>query len=343
MLALLVVVPLLAAWRWYGRGGGGVSFSAVDDARLAGRSVRQRLTWLPEVLRYAALVLLIIALARLQFGQEKTRDVSQGIAIQMVVDRSSSMGAEIRYRGRYRTRLDIVKDVFRDFVNGDGDVLSGRQEDLVGLITFARYPDTICPLTLSHDLLDGFVDIVKLVDQPEEDGTAIGDALALAAARLQEAEESLRNPDGEIADYQIKSKVIILLSDGENNAGNRTMQQAAKLAAASGIKVYTIGVGGEAQQVVKTPFGAYRMPVQSQVDEEGLNAVAKLTGGLYRLARNAESLRSIYQEIDQLEKSEIESVRYVDYRELFGPFALGSLACLSLALLLTETLFRRIS
>lgn len=321
---------------------GALRFSSVAHARLAGKSLRQRLSALPLALRALALVLLTVALARPQMGTEQVRDLSRGIAIQMVLDRSSSMGGRLRYQSRSVNRLEVAKHLFEQFVTGDGGELEGRPADLIGLISFARYADTICPLTLSHDTLSDFLPTVKLARRQSEDGTAIGNAVALAAARLRTAEENLAEREAGEPDYEIKSKIIILLTDGENNAGKRSVAEAAQLAAEWGIKVYAVGIGGQGVSTIRTPFGKYSMPVGGGVDEEALRTLAERTGGMYRVAHDAEALREIYEEIDQLEKTEIESTRFVDYREYFPPFALAGLSLLGLEVLLAGTLFRRI-
>jgi len=298
----------------------------------------------PWLLRLAALVLLIVCLARPQIGLERVRDVSKGVAIEMVADRSGSMGAEMEFGGERLTRLDVVKRVFEEFVSGNGKDLKGRPNDLVGMIAFARYPDTVCPLTLAHGALSRFLDSVKLVRRRNEDGTSIGDALALAAARLNTADETLARQRKEAkGDYTIKSKVIILLTDGQNNAGRRGPRESAKLAKSWGIKVYAIGIGGrESVRTVRTPLGEYKVPMGPGVDEDALREIADLTGGIYRLAEDAESLRAIYKEIDRLERTEIESLRFLDYREVFASFALGVLALLFVEIVLAGTVFRKI-
>jgi Ca-activated chloride channel family protein len=286
--------------------------------------------------------LLVIALARPQQGIETVRDISRGVAIEMVVDRSSSMGAEMRYKGLRSNRLDVVKRVFEDFVDAQGD-LPGRPSDLIGMITFARFPDTICPLTLSHGTLEELISTVRLVDQRPEDGTAIGDAVALAAARLRNAEKELARKLGRsdlAPDYEIKSKIIIVLTDGENNAGDRSVEQAAELAKEWGIRVYAIGVGEDKQ--VSTGFGVFTLPKTPGVDDASLRALAETTGGIYRLAGDSASLIDVYREIDQLEKSEIEAVRYLNYRELFTPFALVALAFAVIEAILRSTVLRTI-
>lgn len=343
-LLLLVVPPVI--YLSLGRGGrAALRFSSTQNAARIGRSLRQRLLWLPPGLRVLALVLLITALARPQRGMEHIRQVSKGVAIEMVVDRSGSMGAEMDFEGQRLTRLEVVKRVFEEFITGNGKDLPGRPNDLVGMIAFARYPDTVCPLTLAHGALSRFLEKVNLISRRSEDGTAIGDAVALAAARLKTAEQALAQQTNakKQQDYQIKSKVIILLTDGQNNCGRRLPQEAAALAKQWDIKIYAIGIGGgDAVQTVRTPFGSFKVATGSGVDQATLKAMAETTGGLARMANDAQTLRRIYREIDQLEKSEIESIRYLDYRELFVPLALAALGLLMLEVGLACTVFRRI-
>ena len=343
VLALLVPVALLPLLRvWVARARVGVGFPSVLVPAGVKPSLRRRLLWLPLAMQLLALALLIVALARPREGLEQVLDVSHGVAIEIVVDRSGSMGAPIGAvptgAGEEPTRLQAVKEVVERFVHGDGSGLAGRPNDLIGLVTFARYPQTVLPLTLSHETLDGFLRGMQVVTERSQDGTAIGDALALAAARLQVAEEALSTRE----DYEIRSKVIILLTDGSHNAGERTPAQAGELAANWGIKVYAIGIGvGEAGRTVRTRLGTFRLPAGQPVDAAGLQAIADRTGGLFRMADDAESLAAVYREIDRLEKSEVESVRYVDFRERFAPWALAALGAVVAAVLLSATVFRR--
>jgi len=341
---MLILIPALPLIRRFTMKTGAIRFSSTGNAAKAGTSIRRRFYQLPLVIRMIALVCIVIALARPQTGREQIVDVSKGIAIEMVVDRSGSMGAEMEFEGRQMTRLDVVKKVFQNFALGDGKNLEGRPDDLIGIIAFARYPDTICPLTLAHGALPPFLDTIKLVQVRSEDGTAIGDALALAAAHLEKADEALaRQRSVNKKSYEIKSKIIILLSDGENNAGKRDPLQAADLAAKWGIKVYAIAVGGgESVQSIRTPFGVYKIPVGQRVDTTALKQIAEKTGGFFREATDAKSLSAIYEEIDQMEKSEIESIKFVDYKESFLPFAMLGLMLIGLEIVLSNTIFRKI-
>jgi len=348
---LLLVLPIII-FRYFtsssaGMRSGNILFPTILYASEAGTSLRKKLLHLPFILRLLALVLLIFGLARPQEGMEKIYDISRGVAIEVVIDRSSSMKAEMDFAGETMNRLEVAKKVFFEFVQGNKGSLAGRPNDMIGLITFARYADTACPLTLAHDALSSFVEPIELVKRREEDGTAIGDGLALAAARLQKAEETLliQNTTGDSREssYEIKSKIIILLTDGEQNAGRRTPGEAAELAKKWGIKIYAIGIGAE-DSLLKIPslFGARIMQRGAGVDKQTLSQLASTTSGLFRMAEDGDALRSIYEEIDKLEKSEIESVRYVDYKEQFSLFALAGLIILILEIILRTTWFRRI-
>ncbi len=342
---LLLAIPAILFYMSVRGRGGSIRFSSLANARGAGKSVRHRLAGLLLYIRLTVLVLVVVALARPQSGREKVKDVTKGVAMQMVIDRSGSMGAEMDYMGRRLNRLEVVKKVFAEFLVGNGQTLEGRPNDLAGMIAFARYADTMAPLTLGHGALLRFLDTVDIVERRNEDGTAIGDAIALAAARLKTAEEDLARFASETGDkgYEIKSKIIILLTDGQNNYGHRMPEEAAQLAASWGIKIYTIGVGGdESVSTVRTLLGNFKMPSANRVDTRPLEAVAAMTGGIFRLAENEQSLREIYAEIDRLEKSEIESVRYVDYKEIYFQFALAALCLLILEVVLSTMVFRRI-
>ena len=161
---LLLILPLLIYIKFFKTRRASIRFSSVGNAARSTKSLRQRLIPLPDIIRIAAMILVITALARPQTGREQIREVSKGIAIEMVVDRSSSMGAEQEYKGENLNRLEVVKRVFEEFVMGGKDGLDGRPNDLIGMVVFARYPDTICPLTLAHGALPAFLKNVNLVN-----------------------------------------------------------------------------------------------------------------------------------------------------------------------------------
>jgi Ca-activated chloride channel family protein len=313
---LLLILPLLIYLRLksQGRGHAYPSFSALTSHR----TLREKLVYLPEIMLALSFLFIITALARPQKGFSQVQKLTKGIAIEMVVDRSGSMQAQVNSD---QNRLDLVKELFTSFV-------ALRPNDMIGLITFARYADTHAPLTLAHDVLPGFIKTIKLVDQESEDGTAIGDALALAAARLQTAEEE----EG----YKIKSRIIILLTDGVNNAGRKTPLEAAELAAEWGIKVYPIGFSQAS--IMGQLFGSARF----SVDEESLKTIAQKTGGEYFSATDEKSLEEVFNHIDQLETAEVESYIYRQYRESYFPFALAGFICFMIYTVLSATVFRRL-
>ena len=336
----LLLAPLVALMVWRRRDFVRLRFSYTAPASRLPGTWRSRLARVPLLLRALALVALVAALARPQLSSERVRDISRGVAIGMVVDRSSSMGERMRFGSGTATRLDVVKSVFREFIDPSTGDMEGRPNDLIGMTTFAQYADSVCPLTLSHDTLLELLKTVRLVEDRREDGTAIGDAVALAAARLRQAEDAIREQGSGQPSYEIKSKIVILLTDGENNAGDRSVRDAAELCRQWGIKVYAIGVGAE--RGVQTRFGRLTAPLRQGFDDRALREIADVTGGKYWLATDADTLRSVHEEINGLEASEFEAVRYFDYEEAFAPWALAALFLLSLEALLRQTLLRTV-
>ncbi|MHC5003394.1 MAG: vWA domain-containing protein [Planctomycetota bacterium] len=351
---LLLPAGLLAWWRWWSpRRRPAVTFSDIGAARRAGASWAVRLRWIVPALRTAAIVLLVVALARPRLADEQSRVFTEGVAIELVVDRSGSMRAvDFELDGQRTSRLEAVKRVVEQFVLG-GSSLPGRPDDLIGLIVFARYADSRCPLTLDHDHLIDTVRTTQFVgvqNRDEEDGTGIGDALGLAVERLQSLDQrvEVRSAD------RIESKVIILLTDGENNVGDLDPLTAADMAAAFGIRVYTIGAGTDAAFApVPVTVGGRTVTRRMAVglDEQTLRGIADRTGGRYFRATDTDSLEEIYARIDELERTEIEQRRYTDYQELaVEPTRLGGLAVppllavvlllLGLEVLLTSTRLR---
>ena len=347
-LLLLLVVPVIAYFDLRRRGSASIRFSSLGILKAAPVSWRVKLRGLLKVLRYGCLIVLIIAFARPRKGTELSDISTEGVAMEMVVDRSSSMSEGMEFKGQMLNRFEVSKLVLNDFIGG-GSGLEGRGEDLIGLITFARYSDTVCPLVHGHNILLEFLDKTKhVVPNSEEDGTAIGDALALAAARLKKAEEEIteRNEKfqgkgnastGEREDgFTIKSKVIVLLTDGQNNAGEYSPIEAAKLAKEWGIKVYTIGIASDVQR-----GGIFSLVRRGGVNDSLLKQIASATGGFYARATSGEELLKIYEEIDKLEKTEIKSLEYTSYAEQFDKFALAGLVLLGLEVLLGCTVLRK--
>ena len=348
-LMLLWLVPLLVWWMIARRRQGAITFSSTEWLGGLAPSWKQRLRWLPAALRVAVIILLIVALARPQEGRKQTIVDSEGIAIEMVVDRSGSMQAmDFQVNGAPVDRLTAVKDVAAKFVSG-GDNLPGRTSDLVGLVTFAGRADGIAPPTLDHAYLIGQLARTEIATDRSEDGTAIGDAIGLAVEKLTAL--------GKGDERKMKSKVVILLTDGENNAGDLDPIQAAELAATLGVKVYTIGVGtnGRAPFPVDDPFTGRTMLQWARVniDEATLKQVADATKGKYFRATDTASLEQIYKDIDTLERSRIEARNFTDYRELaiesvhagsitLPPIVQVAFWLLAAQVVLSNTLFRRI-
>jgi Ca-activated chloride channel family protein len=308
-------------------------------------------TWKQQVrralpaLKFAGLALLVVALARPQKGLEDFRIRAEGIAIAMCIDRSGSMQAlDFQIEDQRVNRLAAVKKVFRDFVSGTGR-LAGRPNDMIGLIAFGGFADAKCPPTLDHYVLLEVLDSVE-IPQPiydsqrrvinsrileEELSTAIGDAVLLGVDRLK--------------DTQAKSKVLILLSDGENTAGIVDPADAAEAARKLGIKIYAIGVGstGLAPFPQTDLFGRSVLARQQVVlDEDTLKMLAERTGGRYYNARNTRALTEIYAEIDALEKSATEGRLYTRYRELFLWLLVPGLILILLELVLATTWLRSV-
>lgn len=355
-LILLPLVPLVG-WRlWTANRETAVSFSSAITDWNVRPTWRQRLRWLPAALLLSAMTLMIVSLARPRFGRGQTVINSEGIAIEMVVDRSGSMQAlDFQINGQHVDRLTAIKNVAAKFVLGDADseqadALTGRFSDLVGLITFAGYADAITPPTLDHAFLIAQLENTAIVQERREDGTAIGDAISLAIDKLSTLDERQQE--------KVKSKIVILLTDGENTAGEIEPLQAAELAKAMGVKVYTIGVGTKGQApfpVRRTRSGQVMVQyVAVNIDEKTLQSIAEETGGKYFRATDTKSLEMIYDEIDQLEKTKVESQQFVDYRELavqpvrWGRFEMPALLVIALWLLaaraiLSHTILRQLT
>jgi Ca-activated chloride channel family protein len=301
--------------------------------------LKRGLPWL----RLAGMALVILALARPQLGRQEFRIRTEGVAIQMCIDRSGSMDAmdfELNYERA--SRVAVVRSVFRDFVAGKGK-LPGRPDDLIGLIAFGGFAEAKCPLTLDHGAL---LQVLETIEVPkpirdargnilnerlwqEDQATAIGDAVTLAVDRLK--------------DVKAKSKVVILLSDGEQNAGIVDPEAAARTAKTFGVKIYSIGVGttGTVPYPVVDQFGRTRLePMDVTLDEKTLRTLAETTGGRYYNAQDTDSMEKIYAEIDRLERSLTEGRLYMEYRELFQYLMFPGLGLILLEIGLVSTRFR---
>jgi Ca-activated chloride channel homolog len=355
ILLLLLLIPAIVYFNYRRKRHAALKFSSLRDMRNCPVSLRQRLRPLLSVARYVCIALLIIALARPRKGTVLSEISAEGVAMEIVADHSGSMQTEMDYYGQTLNRFEVVKRVLSDFISGDKKGLAGRDSDLIGLVTFARFADTICPMVLSHNVLLEFMKKTEIVKIQAEDGTAIGDGISLAAARLQKAEEEFQQRRKKLSEagekisnnddsiFKIKSKVIILLTDGINNTGKYDPMAAADMARQWGIKIYTIGIGSaEAYSTVQTPIGTFKMPSGQSLDENLLKNIAEKTGGFYGRADDAQSLRKIVEKIDELEKTEVKSIQFTQYAEFFSPWTLTALLILTLEILAGCTIFRKI-
>jgi len=280
------------------------------------------LSTIPLVLRIFVISLFIIALARPQEGYKRTEILSMGVDIMMALDTSGSMQALDFIKNEKRdTRLAMVKDVVSKFIEN-------RTNDRMGMVIFGSEAYTQCPLTLDQNILQSFLS--KLDIGMAGDSTAIGSAVGIAVKRLK--------------DLKSDSKLIILLTDGRNNAGNLAPLQAAQTAKAFGIKIHTIGVGtrGKAPFLVNSIFGQRYVYQEVDIDEVTLKEIAKITGGQYFRATDLESLESIYKQIDKMEKSEVKVFDHSEYTELFHYFLIPAILFLLFEIIVSNTLLRRL-
>ena len=332
---LWILIPLFVLWvaAWWAfpwlarrrRRQAAVRYSSIDTLKRLRPSRRIGLRRFVEGLRILTIALLVMAMARPQTGRKQTQVRTQGIDIVLVLDTSGSMqaldlDADRPIQGR-RDRLQVAKEVVEEFVQG-------RTNDQIGLVVFGNEAFTQCPLTLDHGIVATFLDGIEI--GMAGDATAIGSALGTAVKRLR--------------DSQAESKVIILLTDGRNNAGSISPEKAAEIAETFGIKVYTIGAGtrGKAPFVVDSLFGKQVVYESVEIDEDTLRAIAERTGGLYFRAEDTGALKSIYEEIDEMETTEIETSSYMEYNEQFRRFLIPALALLVLEVVLLGTRFRKL-
>lgn len=329
------LVPLFVLWvaawwlaPWWARRHrqvAAVRYSSLDTLQRLRPSKAVALRRVVEGLRLLTVALLIMAMARPQTGRKHTEVRTEGIDIVLVLDTSGSMQAldldADRPINRRRNRLEIAKSVVDEFVQG-------RQNDQIGLVVFGSEAFTQCPLTLDHGILATFLERVEV--GMAGDATAIGSAVGTAVKRLR--------------DSQAQSKVIILLTDGRNNAGSLDPRKAAEIAETFDIKIYAIGAGtrGKAPFVVDSFFGKQVVYESVEIDDTMLEEIAMRTGGAYYRAEDQEALRSIYDEIDELEKTEITTNTYMEYNERFRWFLLPAVGLLLLEVVLLGTRFRKL-
>ena len=274
--------------------------------------------------RWLSLGLAIVALAQPRLTHTETSISASGVDIMVALDLSGSMEAmDFNLRGRDVNRLDMAREVLREFIKK-------RPSDRIGIVAFAGRPYLAAPLTLDHDFLLQNLERLQLGAVREYNSTAIGSALATAVNRLEHVTS--------------KSRLVILMTDGQNNAGKVPPLAAAEAAKALGIKVYTIGIGRQGQSYVLRQFMGrlIREPVLVDIDEDTLQKIADLTGGKYYRADNTERFRQIYDEIDRLEKTEVVIKKYAQHTELAHWFLLGTVGLLVLEVGLRQTWLRQL-
>ncbi|MBU2514368.1 VWA domain-containing protein [bacterium] len=318
-----------------------LKYSGIGHLKAAGSTWRVRFRWSLLILRLSAILLFLIAFARPQKGLEMIRTSREGIAIQMVIDRSSSMKNPLTYKGKESDRLDVVKKVLEEFLKGNDGKLRGRGNDMVGLSSFAGFVEENAPLTLDHNTLVSFAKTIRPATRIE-DGTMIGDAIYYSTLRLVSVDELLQNAGEKNNDYNVKSKIIILLTDGQQTRGGKDPLEASEFAKENGIKIYTIAiVSDQNYQQQNSVFGQFFSLMNNQLDTRLLEQVAEITGGKFAKATSGESLVEIYEQIDQLEKSSFNE-NFTTYREIFPFFVTIGFCLLILEQILSQTLFRKI-
>ncbi len=324
-LGLSVFIPLLVYTAKKFENRMRSSFRFPDQGLIRGLkpSLRLRSSGNVVYLRALCLLLIVLAIARPQLPVQETKVFVEGVDIVLVIDTSGSMRAmDFEMGGKRFDRLTVVKNVVEEFIKK-------RPNDRIALVAFASLAYTVCPLTLDHDWVGRNLERVRI--GMIADGTAIGSAISAALNRFKGTEA--------------KDKVIILLTDGRNNAGKVSPLSAAEAANALGVRIYAIGTGtkGLVPFPVKNMFGdTVLQPVEIEIDEGLLKKMAGITDGRYFRATDTVGLWDIYREIDRLEKTEIEERGYNRYRELFGVFLFPALCLLLMEIVLSGTLLRRI-
>jgi len=319
VLYFLAIIPLMISWYIF-RGmktQTSVKYSSLNIFKDVPSTLREKLRHVPFAVRLIAIGLLIVALARPQSFSSGENVTTEGIDIAMVLDISGSMLAE----DFKPNRLEAAKNVIDEFIEG-------RTSDRIGLVVFSREAFTQCPLTIDYSVLRNL--LLDIKSGMIQDGTAIGNAIANGVNRLKGSDA--------------KSKIIILLTDGNNNAGEVDPISAAEIAKAFGIRIYTIGVGtrGEAPYPVQTPFGTRYQMVTVEIDEAMLTKIADITGGQYFRATNNRALQEIYDKIDKFEKTKIEITSFKNASEKYYSWLWAGLLLLLVELGLSRTILRKL-
>ena len=299
-----------------------IRFGELEGIRQIPKTPAVKLLPLLKVIRFIVIALLIFTLARPQLSQSQERRFAESINIFLALDVSESMRAE---DFKDANRLQTAKSVIQGF-------LRNRESDRIGLVVFSGESFTLCPLTLDYSVLVELLDNVEVAMGGQlQDGTAIGDAIATTTHRLRDSEA--------------KTKIVILLTDGENNAGTIDPGTAASLAQSFGIRVYTIGMGKEEGARIPyedTTFGKRYREELTYLDEDTLKQIANTTGARYFRATDVQSLKQVYAEIDQLEKTKFKVVSYTERQELAAYFLIPAALLLGLEILLSNTILRKI-
>ncbi|MBF0224075.1 MAG: VWA domain-containing protein [Desulfobacterales bacterium] len=323
VLLFLFLLPLLLFLKGKQGNSPSILYSYIEIMKFVSKKRKSKPGRLLFILRLVCLSFLIIALARPQFGRSTSEIEASGIDILLAVDVSGSMEAlDFKIGDKHINRLEVVKSVVSKFI-------LQRPNDRIGLIGFAGKPYVVSPLTLDHDWLEKRLEVTKI--GMSEDGTAIGSAIAAGVNRLK--------------DQKAKSKIMILLTDGMNNAGKISPLTSAEVAKTLGIKIYTIGAGshGEVPIPARDRFGGTRLVMAKvDIDEETLSKVADITGGQYYRATDTDSLERIYDEINKMEATTRKVKKFEHYNELFYWFAGIGLIILAIEILLANTRYRRL-
>ena len=315
---LLLLVPLLLWYRRRRHRPPTLASSALFPVAGVAASPALRLRRLVPAIKYVALVLMIVALARPQWGTERTEVQTEGINIILALDLSESMAAlDFKKQGRVVNRLEAVKGVVEDFV-------AGRRGDRIGMVVFGTHAYTQLPLTRDYNTLVSILDRLRIGAAGER--TAIGDAIGISLKRL--------------SDIESQSNIVILLTDGQSNAGQLAPETAGEIAREKGVKIYTIGVGtrGKAPFLINDPlFGERYVYQRVSIDEDTLKAIAETTGGLYFRAEDLGGLERIYATIDKLEKTEVEVDIFADYSEIYPWLLIPAIVLLMVYVFLRNT------
>ena len=317
-LLLLLLLPAIVWYRHQRHRAPTLASSALFPSAEIAASLALRLRLLVPALKYAGFILLVLALARPQWGSQRTEVLTEGINIILALDLSESMAAlDFKRKGRVVNRLEAVKGVVQEFV-------AGRGGDRIGMVVFGTHAYTQLPLTRDYNTMVSMLDRLKIGAAGKS--TAIGDDIGISLKRL--------------ADIESESNIIILLTDGQSNAGELTPATAAEIAVQKKVKIYTVGVGtrGKAPFLIKDPlFGERYIYQQVSIDEETLRSMADKTGGLYFRAEDLKDLQEIYATIDAMETTAVEVDIFAEYNEIYPWLLIPNVVLLSLYVILRNT------